>query len=354
MAASIPFRTCSENTMCKFYLEIKSGSYSTAALNHMDENRHEKLQCTYGKECNSFARLSTNSYEKEDIGHCIIYFHNRQHRGHNIEENLGSKKFISGYQKWTSTQTLDIRVSTSLGNQGDLVSELNKNGFADVMLVRGERYRSLYDVANEKLKHPRHAKIGCPLSQDQMLAIILYTDTAVYSDLRSDEMRFCRQKPIDYFSRWQPQKWPIFGAILDSAIRLLDKHDDPNNRPAEVYHGLNNFQIDKSLFNNHGSEKKENHFKYGTFVSTSWDKLVSLGFIGEQGCLLIIDTTQTSYIHQRLVGADVSWISKFSQESEFLIARKPTFEITGIEFDYELNCQVVKVANGHNLYSNSD
>jgi hypothetical protein len=92
----------------------------------------------------------------------------------------------------------------------------------------------------------------------------------------------------------------------------------------------------------------------GTFVSTSWDKEVSLGFMGEKGCLLEINTIGPPNRCQQLIGADVSWISKFSLECEYLIARKPTFEVTEIVFDYEQNCQLVRVQNGNNLHSNSD
>ncbi|CAF4341946.1 unnamed protein product, partial [Adineta steineri] len=131
-------------------------------------------------------------------------------------------------------------------------------------------------------------------------------------------------------------------------------YDERQNRPPLVYHGLRDTEIDKDVFNNHGSQKRDNYFKYGTFVSTSWDKEVSLGFMCEKGCLLEIDTSEPPDGCQRLVGADVSWISKFPVECEFLIARKPTFEIMEIGFDIERNCQLVRVQNGNNLYSNSD
>ncbi|CAF1452625.1 unnamed protein product [Adineta steineri] len=176
-----------------------------------------------------------------------------------------------------------------------------------------------------------------------MLAVILYTDTVVYADLRLDEILFCQQNPFEVGDNWHRQKWPIFGAILDSAIRLLYRYDERQNRPPLVYHGLRDTEIDKYVFNNHGTEKRDSYFKYGTFVSTSWDKEVSLGFMGEKGCLLEIDTSEPPDGCQRLVGADVSWISKFPVECEFLIARKPTFEVTEIVFDDEQNCQLVRV-----------
>jgi hypothetical protein len=320
----------------------------------MDEYRHEKTVCEHGEDCLAFVRLKENGYQKEDIGHCAVYFHTARRGGHTVEENLNSKKFITGFQKWEPNMKTECRVGIDTGEDGDLVSELNKNGFGHLMFPNGGPYACLNDTVRDKLNHPRHIRMGSPLYHDQMLAIILYTDTPVYADLRLDEIRFCQQNPFQTGDDWHSQKWPIFGAILDSAIRLLYKYDDIENRPPLVYHGLKDIEMDKSIFNNHGSVKRDNCFKYGTFVSTSWDKEVSLGFMAEKGCLFEINTSRRPNECQKLVGADVSWISKFPSECEFLIARKPTFEIAEIVFDYERNCQLVKIQNGDNLHSNSD
>ncbi|CAF1429616.1 unnamed protein product [Adineta steineri] len=348
------FRMCPENTSCDFYLEVKNDQYTTANRIHMDEYRHEKTACEYGQYCDAFIRLCKNGYEMHDIGHCTIYLHVGRRGGLSVEENMKSKKFISGFERWEPGKRSECRVSTNTGKDGDLVNELNKNGFSYVLHPIGGPYKCLSDVVRDKLKHPRHVRMGSPLNYDQMLAVILYTDTAIYADLRLDEILFCQQNPFEPGDNWHQQKWPIFGAILDSAIRLLYKYDERQNRPPLVYHGLRDTEIDKDVFNNHGSQKRDNYFKYGTFVSTSWDKEVSLGFMCEKGCLLEIDTSEPPDGCQRLVGADVSWISKFPVECEFLIARKPTFEIMEIGFDIERNCQLVRVQNGNNLYSNSD
>ncbi|CAF3426128.1 unnamed protein product [Rotaria sp. Silwood2] len=334
-------------------MQLKDGHATTAALLHMDENRHEKIVCQYGTECDSFLRLKESGYQEQDVAHCAIYFHPAHRIALTVEENIGSRKFISGYEKWGYSGRIECRVSTSLGHEGALISELNKNGFGHVMCLKGP-YTSLNDVVHAKLKHPRHVRMGSPLSHDQMLAIILYTDTPVYADLRWDEILYCKQNPFLADQNWHHQKWPIFGALLDSAIRLLDINDDSENRPPIVYHGLKDIELDKSLFNNDGRKKSDKYFKYGTFVSTSWDKEVAISFIGGKGCLLVINTDEQPGSNKKLVGADVSWISKFTMECEFLIARKPTFEIIAMDFDAELNCQLVRVENGHNLYSNSD
>jgi hypothetical protein len=123
-------------------------------------------------------------------------------------------------------------------------------------------YECLNDIVRDKLKHPRHVTMGSPLNFDQMLALILYTDTDVYADLRWDEILYCQQNPIEPGNNWHRQKWPIFGAILDSAVRLLFKYDKTENRPPLIYHGLRNIEIDKSIFNNHGSQKRDSYFKY--------------------------------------------------------------------------------------------
>jgi hypothetical protein len=210
-------------------------------------------------------------------------------------------------------------------------------------------YKSLNDVALEKLSHPRHQHMGSPLSHDQMLAILLYTDSIIYSDLRHHEMCYSKQD----FANTDPgdlleKKWPILGCVLNSAIWTLDRHDK-QSRPAVVYHGLHNIEVDPSTFNNHNSARSMSEetcpvFRYGTFISTSWNKQVAIGFMQGTGSLLEIDLTEED--DDPLVGADVSWISKFSTECEFLIARGATFVIQSMSFSQEDHCQIVKGKQG--------
>ncbi|CAF2860036.1 unnamed protein product [Rotaria sp. Silwood2] len=174
-----------------------------------------------------------------------------------------------------------------------------------------------------------------------MLSVILYTGTDAYMDLRWDEIQHA-SIPFNI----QEQKWPIFGKVLEEAIYILSQTDD-EFQPEIVYHGLKDIEIDPETFNNEVSIGTQGNpcsrFGYGTFVSTSWNPRVALGFMSGKGLLLKIFLNHDNY-YGPVFGADVSWISKFSTESEYLIVRSAIFFIrTDPYYDTELNCQVVEV-----------
>jgi hypothetical protein len=257
---------------------------------------------------------------------------------------------MTAYQNWG----IDLPRGTGLWNgvvkDGDLIRELQQNGRSSEMDIKSGPYKSLNDVAREKLNHPRHQQMGSPLSHDQMLAILLYTDSKVYSDLRHHEMCYSKQD----FANIQPgdlmkKKWPVLGCLLNSAIWTLDQHDK-QPRPMTVYHGLHDIEVDPLTFNNHNAAKrwhlKTNPvFRYGTFISTSWNRQVATKFMKGKGSLLEINLMEEDS-KDALVGADVSWISKYSLECEFLIARGATFVIQSMTYSQQDRCQILKVSGG--------
>lgn len=67
----------------------------------------------------------------------------------------------------------------------------------------------MIELAEKKLQHPIHIKLKQPLFLAEMLAIILYTDTDAYKDLRKTELM------------GNYKKWHWFGLNLTSALRKL-------------------------------------------------------------------------------------------------------------------------------------
>ena len=319
--------------------------------NETSEVHHAQNTCHDGSQCDAFQRLQNNGYCSDDIEHCSKCFHVSGRGGTTISENFGSRKFVTAYQNWG----VDLPKGTGLWNgiveDGDLMQELERYGFSDAMNVNSGPHKSLNDVVIEKLNHSRHQQMGSPLTHDQMLAILLYTDSNVYTDLRHHEMCYSKQD----FANTQPcdlidKKWPILGCLLNSAIWTLDQHDI-QPRPAVVYHGLCAIEIDPSTFNNHNWTKQVSTetspvFRYGTFISTSSDRQVARDFMSGKGSLLEISLEDEDDDVNVLVGADVSWISKYSWESEFLVARNATFVIQSMTFSEQDNCQIVKVKHG--------
>ena len=232
-------------------------------------------------------------------------------------------------------------------NNGDLSEEVKTNGFVKVLTSK------LYERVKEKLIHERHIQMRSPLVYEQMLAIILYTDTELYKELRQDEIGFSMQDVTVDTECVQKQQWPIFGRTLNSAICCLNKYDR-NNRPLIVYHGLHSIKIDPMEFNNSGYEsrsKSNPFFKYGTFISTSQHKEVALSFMGFDGritdeyigSMFEVDTRRDEDGNE-IIGADVSWISKFPDEGEFLIARLVQLGINDLQFHPEKMFYIAKTS----------
>ncbi|CAF1489424.1 unnamed protein product [Adineta ricciae] len=319
------------------------------AVNNSSTNYDVENNCPHGNRCAIFQRLSDKGYDKNDIDHCSKYFHPGRRGGTTIAENFGSKKFITAYQNWGVDLPKGVGLWNGVVKEGDLIRELEQNGFGAVMVVSSKPSKTLDHVAQKKLNDPRHKEMGSPLSHDQMLAIILYTDSDVYKDLRHHEMCYSQQdfantKPCDLMQK----KWPILGCLLNSAIWVLDQHDK-RPRPKVVYHGLCGIEVDPLVFNNHNATKRNSAttgpvFRYGTFISTSWNKEVALEFMNKKGSLLEISLEEEHM--DALVGADVSWISKYQTEYEFLIARGATFVIQSMPSNKQDPCQIVKIKQG--------
>jgi len=305
--------------------------------------------CNYGSQCPTFTRfINNNDYHIDDMDHCSKEFHPGRRCEMIIEENFESKKFISAYQNCYKVRAHQRNRNFWGGkvNNGDLCNEVKKNGFEQILTS------DLYECVEKKLIHERHIQMGSPLSFEQMLALILYTDTILYKELRWDEIQFSMQDVTIDSEHVPEQRWPIFGRTLNSAICCLNKYDR-NNRPTLVYHGLHGVEIDPSTFNNTGYENRPKNnpfFKYGTFISTSQYKEVALSFMSldprverKVGSILEIDTSRDEDGNE-IIGADVSWISKFSIEGEFLIARLAQLGIDDIQFNPERTFCMVKAS----------
>ncbi|UJR29691.1 hypothetical protein I4U23_017239 [Adineta vaga] len=307
-----------------------------------------KPLCKLGGDCPAFVRFIDNDRDQdEDMEHCSKYIHPTRRGGMRIEDNFQSKFLITAFQSCIKTRAHQRNRNFWFGkvNNGDLEAEVKKNGFAEILTS------SLYDSVKKKLEHEKHRLIGLPLSFNQMFAILLYTDTKLYRELRIDECLFSMKDVTSEDECTYEQKWPIFGRILNSAICCLNKHDR-SNRPTTVYHGLHGIEVDPTKFNNSGYEirpKNNPFFKYGTFISASRREEVALAFMNMDSdvdtvsSMLVIDTRKDEDGNE-IIGADVSWISKFPDEDEFLIARLAQFGINNIQYHPQLSCYIVNVS----------
>ena len=67
----------------------------------------------------------------------------------------------------------------------DLIEEAVKNGKEKVF--RKNLRKQLTDDVYQKMIHPKHESMGYPLTEAEILAVILYTDTLCCTNLRKAE-----------------------------------------------------------------------------------------------------------------------------------------------------------------------
>ena len=140
-----------------------------------------------------------------------------------------------------------------------------------------------------------------------MLSLILYASCDCNYDLCK------KQRNGDYYT------WAVFDTFLCNAIRKLSKVEQLSN--VNLYSGLSNVKLSKNIL-------KQCYLP--TFISTSWNKQVSINFIKHDGMLIkfannIIDNVDC---------CSVDWISKHFDECEVLICR--TYRLNDNKFDFKI------------------
>lgn len=333
---------CEMGLQCPVYLEMKNEyKYTMDHYNHLISYKHfnsqlsNKPNCKYGIDCKAFNRLNRNESRRfDDICHFEIYKHPpRNERQTNMAKNVNQLIMI---------ETADKIVNNN--NNGDvsvenLIYEVIKNGFKSDLVLNESKWELWNDlftilyVVNEKIDATYHKRLGSPLSRGEMLALILYTSCDCnYALCKS-------QRKGDY------TKWVLFDAALNNGIKKLSQFERiPKN--IKLYSGLNNVNL------------KENIIRQcflATYISTSWNRDVSMQFIKENGMLIEFNSNVflnsnsncNSSLHSNsgLKCCTVDWISKFPDECEILVAR--TSHPTSNKIDIQVLRGSLDVSNDH-------
>eukprot|EP01083_Nonionella_stella_P200796 735028_1 len=281
---------------------------------HFEDEFHEREACRYGLECKSFVRLETGGNKLADRCHLKLYTHPpRNNRQIRMAEGT-AELILSDEQQLEYGDRRLIPIKCMYDDDEfdrtctlALIAEVINNGYKnDLFVGHGNdddtksndcsidySHYTIMQIVEDKLRHPRHKQLGSPLNKSQILALILYTGCDCNYDL-------CKsQRKGDY------KKWQAFDYCLYKAISMLSEKETGSYK---VYTGLSNVKL---------SQKDIHLACFPTYVSTSWIKEISVTFIGDEGMIIEIDELS----RKRLKCCDVSWISKFSDECEILIAR---------------------------------
>eukprot|EP01084_Bolivina_argentea_P310481 537291_1 len=329
-ATTCPFMSDDHDihNICPVYSRLKNYRYSQDDLEHMQLYTHCKIKtinCKYGINCSAYQRLISNENRLDDLCHNQIYDHPPRRRQSMPVKPLDCHSFL--FTQETEECKSSIQHGLCMCQQSHkyhqhylenapnyssddellklLIKEVKKNGFKkDLYLNDGT---SLVKVAEKKFFHKRHVAMGQPLNKAYMLSILLYTGCDCNYDLSKE------QRNGNY------DKWHVFDWCLNEAILLLWKHEYSS---FPLYSGLGNVMFD---FND---VRFPSYGYLSTFMSTSWDINVAKTFLrenGDKGMLIGIESRVCDMWYRYkpiIVCADISWISKFPNEKEVLIARR--------------------------------
>eukprot|EP01083_Nonionella_stella_P047703 127676_1 len=290
---------------CPIFADVKLRyHFSLEALYHLGQYTHlDRVPCRYGKACKAFKRLREGGYRLDDRCHVAVYIHGARIRDKDIIPPKWNTFGLHGYghgptcpkkNKFRKQMEIDRSTLKLSPNDRCVEDECDKNGLKRALYPTSGPYKHLREVVAEKMKHPRCPKGIC---YDEMLSVLLYTGTDVYSDL------IAANRKGDY------SKWKYTYASLRSALFKLPSHP---GTLGPLYRGLHKVYFPNDI-------QSVCCFQFDTFVSFSWDKTVANDFCGGEGMIFEL----TGFMGNDCLGSDVSWISKFPNECEILLSLGP-------------------------------
>ena len=128
------------------------------------------------------------------------------------------------------------------------------------------------------------------------------------------------------------RQWRIFDYCLYSAIKKLSLKEYGEY---PLYSGLSKVKL---------NQKSVKRGYFPTYTSASWQKDVALAFMKNEGMLIVIDKNIRQSVN--FLCCDVSWISKFPDECEILIARSTVHNQFQLDvIDQQKQIQIVSMTS---------
>lgn len=317
---------------------------------HFEDEYEQKPICRHGSTCYSYVRLDEGGNELKDRYHIKLYRHPPRSRNIELAENM--KEWIFN-QRLRSHQDLYVPTESDRQqykwNERDgylraLIAEVRKHGYhSDLCQECGKdddckhRDNSILGVVDETLRHPRHLAIGRPLNRAEMLAVILYTGLlSLLLDiflLRSlcgfaggeSNYALCKSQRAGYYTPWKWFDFNLYGALSKLSCR--------ESGSFAVFSGFHATQcVQRDI--------ERGYFQ--TYMSTSFKRKVAEEFMNKDGVKhgMLIQIEKEFKNAPGVVCADVSWISKFPDESEILFARSAR------TYSDSFECSVLDAVNG--------
>jgi len=290
---------CKLDKKCPHLKAAKKHTYSQHILQHLQCKSHSTPSCHDGADCDAYKRLVKGGHCLDDLCHLQMYRHPPR-------LNHGSNAYWQQWSQYAATSCVHehagiahyrYHAHTLKTSKGALMREVKANGCQYVLTPH------MAQIVNEKLNHCRHKRFGSPLTYDEMLALILYANTAMCAEIAKAET------DANY------DRWQHFRVNLASAVYKLPSVSDH----AMLYYGL--CQATPC------AERDCNGWwQARTVWSATMDRQVALRSIEAGGCLLEIPIMDDEY-GTMFDSVDMAWISSFPDEKEVLLLPNKKFRI---------------------------
>eukprot|EP01084_Bolivina_argentea_P053833 98771_1 len=208
------------------------------------------------------------------------------------------------------------------------------------------KYQNKIEFIKSTDKYNEMRKRGMELNNQELLSIMLYCDQDAYcygmrKSHRDKRSNSCKWRKLTYY--------------LCSAIDKLRQIFHLKNRKFrrryvkgrqawndKLYHGI------------HGIGKVDSHYSLHTVSSFSTDCSVSVSFAFNGGMIIAIPNAFKSIYEGDLMAADVSWISNFGHEGEFIVAPCTFNQIIKIDHNNPNYQHIVMNTNKVSIYEVCD
>ena len=182
------------------------------------------------------------------------------------------------------------------------------------------QYYGIFSILKQKMQHTRHKEMNNVLKVHEMFAMILYCN----GDCNYDLSKWLRQNPNE--TDYHPKKWATFDECLWYAIQKLSTWETYD---LFIYSGVCNIKLNqlesRSLLAQSTSESINDGFiSFRTHHSFSTDLTVAKEFAGSDGMIIAIRLHPNRNRNDLFSCCSMSWISKYSSESEVLVRKGST------------------------------
>eukprot|EP01084_Bolivina_argentea_P104552 187200_1 len=224
---------------CPIYKMMTQQSlYSEQNLNHLlqhthFENDNDKKECPKKEQCKFYKRMISGKYGIKNRCHCKLYRHPPRFDRIALKKDIHPFVYMDIDNKKQHKRNMltiynpceDCKVTTEKEKEeyllNKLIEEVVYNGYKKDLCLSGVNqendikndHYTLMKIVKEKMNDPRHKRLGFPLYDHHILALLVYTGGDCNYDL-------CAAQRNGNYKKWKVLDW-----CLNSAIKRLNFWD---------------------------------------------------------------------------------------------------------------------------------